>query len=132
MHVLPEDKRTRREVRVLKLLEQVRVHVSDFCYLNFRRDWNTNRGVSTFQNIFRNNFKFRNNINQVREFCDYLEGQINAACEGDSNEVIPSLDHPNSAVAALMKLSFDEEHRHAMCQLGSYLEAKNKSSSCDN
>lgn len=28
------------------------------------------------------------------------------------------LDHPNSAVAALMKLSFDEEHRHAMCHLG--------------
>lgn len=26
--------------------------------------------------------------------------------------------HPGPTVAALMKLSFDEEHRHAMCQLG--------------
>lgn len=26
--------------------------------------------------------------------------------------------HPGVAIAALMKLSFDEEHRHAMCQLG--------------
>jgi len=26
--------------------------------------------------------------------------------------------HPGPTIAALMKLSFDEEHRHAMCQLG--------------
>ena len=26
--------------------------------------------------------------------------------------------HPGPAIAALMKLSFDEEHRLAMCQLG--------------
>lgn len=26
--------------------------------------------------------------------------------------------HPGAAIAALMKLSFDEEHRIAMCQLG--------------
>ena len=26
--------------------------------------------------------------------------------------------HPGPAVAALMKLSFDEEHRHAICSLG--------------
>lgn len=26
--------------------------------------------------------------------------------------------HPGPAVAALMKLSFDEEHRHAICCLG--------------
>jgi len=28
--------------------------------------------------------------------------------------------HPGPAVAALMKLSFDEEHRHAICCLGWY------------
>ena len=29
------------------------------------------------------------------------------------------MDHqPGPAVAALMKLSFDEEHRHAICSLG--------------
>ena len=26
--------------------------------------------------------------------------------------------HPGPAIAALMKLSFDEEHRHAICALG--------------
>jgi hypothetical protein len=26
--------------------------------------------------------------------------------------------HPGPAIAALMKLSFDEEHRHAICTLG--------------
>ncbi len=40
----------------------------------------------------------------------------------ESNKAAPTiaepLEHPNSPVAALMKLSFDEEHRHAMCQLG--------------
>ena len=28
--------------------------------------------------------------------------------------------HPGPAIAALMKLSFDEEHRHAICTLGMY------------
>ena len=26
--------------------------------------------------------------------------------------------HPGPAIATLMKLSFDEEHRHAICTLG--------------
>lgn len=30
----------------------------------------------------------------------------------------PSDYYPGPAVAALMKLSFDEEHRHAVCTLG--------------
>ena len=30
----------------------------------------------------------------------------------------PSDYHPGPSVAALMKLSFDEEHRHAVCTLG--------------
>ena len=28
--------------------------------------------------------------------------------------------HPGPAIATLMKLSFDEEHRHAICTLGNY------------
>lgn len=32
--------------------------------------------------------------------------------------VVAEDPHPGAAIAALMKLSFDEEHRHAMCQLG--------------
>ncbi|XP_022646432.1 uncharacterized protein LOC111244083 isoform X2 [Varroa destructor] len=77
VHALPEDKKARREVRVLKLLEQ------------------------------------------VREFCNQLEnGDAIMGTEETDDRRDGELDHPNSAVAALMKLSFDEEHRHAMCHLG--------------
>ncbi|XP_022249852.1 adenomatous polyposis coli protein-like isoform X2 [Limulus polyphemus] len=74
VHSHPDDKRGRREARVLRLLEQ------------------------------------------IREYCDHLrdiEANIaNRSTYEDSNQ------HPGPAIAALMKLSFDEEHRHAMCQLG--------------
>ena len=33
--------------------------------------------------------------------------------------------HPGPAIATLMKLSFDEEHRHAICTLGNYLSKMN-------
>ncbi|XP_076330922.1 uncharacterized protein LOC143236509 [Tachypleus tridentatus] len=70
----PDDKRGRREARVLRLLEQ------------------------------------------IREYCDNLRdivvnGANHSTCEA-SNQ------HPGPAIAALMKLSFDKEHRYAMCQLG--------------
>jgi len=29
--------------------------------------------------------------------------------------------HPGPAIATLMKLSFDEEHRHAICTLGKFV-----------
>ena len=36
--------------------------------------------------------------------------------------VVTDIDHhPGPAIAALMKLSFDEEHRHAVCTLGEEL-----------
>lgn len=48
------------------------------------------------------------------------EKEVSLAGQGSSCSVV--LDdmerHPGPTVAALMKLSFDEEHRHAMCQLG--------------
>ncbi|XP_052133591.1 adenomatous polyposis coli protein isoform X3 [Frankliniella occidentalis] len=74
VHAYPDDKRSRREGRVLKLLEQVRL------------------------------------------YCEALRS-------GQDVETMPSHTedgdkHPGPTIAALMKLSFDEEHRHAMCQLG--------------
>lgn len=75
IHAQPDDKAGRREIRVLRLLEQ------------------------------------------VRGYCRILEDVImkkeqNLSFEDDMEK------HPTQSVAALMKLSFDEEHRHVMCQLG--------------
>ncbi|XP_052692702.1 adenomatous polyposis coli protein-like isoform X2 [Crassostrea angulata] len=74
VHSHPDDKRGRREARVLRFLEQIRAH-----------------------------------CDQLREI------------QEDSPEMSDDkdMDHqPGPAVAALMKLSFDEEHRHAICSLG--------------
>ncbi|KAF4518709.1 hypothetical protein B566_EDAN013728 [Ephemera danica] len=75
VHSHPDDKRGRREARVLRLLEQ------------------------------------------VRDFCDSLQ-EPDMAQSGPSEDEEDPKRHPGPTVAALMKLSFDEEHRHAMCQLG--------------
>ncbi|XP_078329489.1 uncharacterized protein LOC111111223 isoform X2 [Crassostrea virginica] len=74
VHSHPDDKRGRREARVLRFLEQIRAH------------------------------------------CDQLR-EIQEENQDNSDE--KDMDHqPGPAVAALMKLSFDEEHRHAICSLG--------------
>ncbi|GAB6032124.1 hypothetical protein CHUAL_010487 [Chamberlinius hualienensis] len=77
----PDDKRGRRETRVLKLLEQVR----EYC-------------------------------NSIR---DSDSGSDEDPASPEAAQGVRSSDqYPVSAVAMLMKLSFDEEHRHTMCQLG--------------
>ncbi|XP_035219555.1 uncharacterized protein LOC118192660 isoform X2 [Stegodyphus dumicola] len=74
VHAHPDDRRGRREARVLRLLEQ------------------------------------------IRDYSDFLRDLDSSNVDFSHNE---NLDlHPGPAIAALMKLSFDEEHRHAMCQLG--------------
>ncbi|KAG8178548.1 hypothetical protein JTE90_015918 [Oedothorax gibbosus] len=69
----PDDKRGRREARVLKLLEQIR----------------------EYSELLRNE--------------ESADDNRKGRCEDQS--IGPS-------IAALMKLSFDEDHRYAMCQLG--------------
>ncbi|XP_067659901.1 adenomatous polyposis coli protein-like isoform X2 [Haliotis asinina] len=84
VHSHPDDKRGRREARVLRLLEQIRAH------------------------------------------CDQLRGDNSEEEDEPKNNKPGSgaarasdIDHhPGPAIAALMKLSFDEEHRHAICTLG--------------
>ena len=77
VHSHPDDKRGRREARVLRLLEQIRAH------------------------------------------CDQLMDEDG---EEEEEERLGDIDHhPGPAIAALMKLSFDEEHRHAICTLGQYV-----------
>lgn len=55
-------------------------------------------------------------IEQIMDYCDLLRKS-----QENENKRIAALDsdnHPSQAMSSLMKISFDEEHRHAMCQLG--------------
>ncbi|XP_037122593.1 adenomatous polyposis coli protein isoform X2 [Syngnathus acus] len=80
VHSQPDDKRGRREIRVLHLLEQVR-HYCEACW-----SWQENH---------------------------------ERGAEQEDNPVPSPVDHQICpAVCVLMKLSFDEEHRHAMNELG--------------
>ncbi|XP_059610049.1 adenomatous polyposis coli protein-like isoform X2 [Phlebotomus argentipes] len=53
-------------------------------------------------------------IEHVMEYCNFLKTlkQSGEAVADDTER------HPSQAISSLMKISFDEEHRHAMCQLG--------------
>ncbi|KAK0096967.1 hypothetical protein PV326_003732 [Microctonus aethiopoides] len=52
-------------------------------------------------------------LEQLRDYCQLLRMSI------DHERPMDDLErHPGPTIAALMKLSFDEAHRHAMCQLG--------------
>ncbi|XP_057675062.1 adenomatous polyposis coli protein isoform X2 [Corythoichthys intestinalis] len=80
VHSQPDDKRGRREIRVLHLLEQVR-HYCEACW-----SWQENHERGADQ---------------------------------EENPMPSPVDHQICpAVCVLMKLSFDEEHRHAMNELG--------------
>lgn len=51
-------------------------------------------------------------IEQLFDFCDSLRAIL-------KNELSDNVDrHPIQAIGTLMKISFDEEHRYAMCRLG--------------
>lgn len=52
-------------------------------------------------------------IEQLFDYCDALRGILKN--NGATNSEI---QHPIQAIGTLMKVSFDEEHRHAMCSLG--------------
>ncbi|XP_045516064.1 adenomatous polyposis coli protein-like isoform X1 [Pieris brassicae] len=57
-------------------------------------------------------------LEQVREYCYSLEDIVENRKEGKEALDDDTTKHPSQSVAALMKLSFDEEHRHVVCQLG--------------
>ncbi|XP_034933727.1 uncharacterized protein [Chelonus insularis] len=52
-------------------------------------------------------------LEQIRDYCQMLRISLKSERPLDDLE-----RHPGPTIAALMKLSFDEAHRHAMCQLG--------------
>lgn len=72
----PDDKAGRREVRVLKLIEQL-IEYSDL----------------------------------LRDYTEESPPDVRDVIEDPEK-------HPIQSITTLMKISFDEEHRHAMCQLG--------------
>ncbi|XP_018362830.1 PREDICTED: uncharacterized protein LOC108761016 isoform X1 [Trachymyrmex cornetzi] len=53
-------------------------------------------------------------LEQLRDYCQNLRMSL------EQDQLTDDLErgHPATTIAALMKLSFDEAHRHAMCQLG--------------
>ncbi|XP_011870214.1 PREDICTED: uncharacterized protein LOC105563321 [Vollenhovia emeryi] len=53
-------------------------------------------------------------LEQLRDYCQSLRMSLERDQLADDLE----RGHPAATIAALMKLSFDEAHRHAMCQLG--------------
>ncbi|CAG04923.1 unnamed protein product [Tetraodon nigroviridis] len=107
VHSQPDDKRGRREIRVLHLLEQVR-HYCEACW-----SWQENheRGVDQEDNP-----------------SEWRGGPLRVPTQkllSMSISIVTCLSVPSPvehqicpAVCVLMKLSFDEEHRHAMNELG--------------
>lgn len=60
-------------------------------------------------------------LEQIRAYCDQLHSSSDEEGETQENQsssVRTDLHHLVSFVASLMKLSFDEEHRQAICSLG--------------
>ncbi|KAK7095933.1 hypothetical protein V1264_005287 [Littorina saxatilis] len=61
-------------------------------------------------------------LEQIRAHCDQQRGETTAEEEeeeeGAGSKAADIDHHPGPAIAALMKLSFDEDYRHAICTLG--------------
>lgn len=55
-------------------------------------------------------------IEQIMDYCDLLKKFIEN--KSDCKAALDSDSHPLQAMSSLMKISFDEEHRHSMCTLG--------------
>lgn len=58
--------------------------------------------------------KVLKHIEQIMEYCDILKTMAGA---GDTMADVSDC-HPSQAISILMKISFDQQHRNAMCELG--------------
>ncbi|XP_034112460.1 adenomatous polyposis coli protein [Drosophila albomicans] len=54
-------------------------------------------------------------LDQIVDYCNFLKTLLQSGGEAIADD---SDRHPLAAISSLMKVSFDEEHRHAMCDLG--------------
>lgn len=111
----PETCATLRQTRCIPLLVQM---------IYLESDELTKRQASTaLHNVVnchpddkagRREAKVLRHIEQINDYCELLKKILN-------NELVITDEgerHPSQAMSSLMKISFDEEHRHAMCQLG--------------
>lgn len=57
-------------------------------------------------------------IEQLFDYCDALRSILREEGASSSSSVMHDKQHPIQAIGTLMKISFDEEHRYAMCSLG--------------
>uniref|UniRef100_A0A1A9X1C1 Protein zer-1 homolog-like C-terminal domain-containing protein n=1 Tax=Glossina brevipalpis TaxID=37001 RepID=A0A1A9X1C1_9MUSC len=54
-------------------------------------------------------------LDQIMDYCSFLRTLLQSGGETIADDADR---HPLAAISSLMKVSFDEEHRHAMCELG--------------
>ncbi|XP_001358709.3 uncharacterized protein Apc [Drosophila pseudoobscura] len=54
-------------------------------------------------------------LDQILDYCSFLKTLLQSGGEAIADD---SDRHPLAAISSLMKISFDEDHRHAMCALG--------------
>lgn len=54
-------------------------------------------------------------LDQIMDYCNFLRTLLQSGGEAIADDADR---HPLAAMSSLMKVSFDEEHRHAMCELG--------------
>ncbi|XP_034662904.1 uncharacterized protein LOC117897928 [Drosophila subobscura] len=54
-------------------------------------------------------------LDQILDYCAFLKTLLQSGGEAIADD---SDRHPLAAISSLMKISFDEDHRHAMCALG--------------
>ncbi|XP_023720019.1 uncharacterized protein LOC111871273 isoform X3 [Cryptotermes secundus] len=117
VHSHPDDKRGRREARVLRLLEQVR----EYCD-SLRERINAATPAVDGQDRQQHVLQAATRIDQEMLLLVLRANEKELGLAGQDSSCSVVLDdmerHPGPTIAALMKLSFDEEHRHAMCQLG--------------
>ncbi|XP_069674956.1 adenomatous polyposis coli protein-like isoform X2 [Periplaneta americana] len=117
VHSHPDDKRGRREARVLRLLEQVR----EYCD-SLREMIDAATPAEDSQESQPPLIQAATRIDQEVLLMILRGNEKELGLAGQDSSCSLVLDdmerHPGPTIAALMKLSFDEEHRHAMCQLG--------------
>lgn len=111
----PNTCATLRHTRCIPLLVQMIHFESDELTKQQAREALRNV-VNTDDKVGRREVKVLRYIEQIMDYCELLrKSQENDTLRAS---IADSENHPSQAMSSLMKISFDEEHRHAMCQLG--------------
>ena len=101
-----DDRKVKREMRILKLLEFIRD------YADQQRDAITNRLADQEEFDHRLPLVEEGIFKQIPSILESCWLQFDSIFTDDMD------NHPSGVVTILMKLSFDDDHRQAMSQLG--------------